>query len=722
MIKLDQELQKLFKKSDREITKNPVPEILTQRVLKIIEEQCQLLEPIKNEKKQNEKITIGKVAKPFTKDIITDGNHISYFKTLLGYKHIQSDHIIKKASEVVENIVDLNEKTGERIGLMFGRIQSGKTNGLIASLAMAADNKYKCFIVLTSDNLWLYQQTISRLRQSLPGITVVGKDDWEHNQDSIKTKLGLNGVVFVSTKNVKNLKKLNKTLKDINAINYVSVIFDDEADQASLNTNIGKDDDDPSMINALINELRNTFLARTYIQVTATPQALFLQGLDSLYRPEFTVLVEPGKGYVGGETFFSDEEENSLLSIVPNDEIDILTSDSPYLPIGLKYSICWFYVGATVKLLRGEGSNFTFLCHVSLKKSHHENVRKVIQDFTDTMAKGLFSDKPNSDTKKVSSLLQDAYEELLSQVKIIPSFDEIINKLKFIISSTDIQVLNTDLKSSSGEPRYDNIFNILIGGTKLGRGVTIEGLLVTYYGRQTKKPQMDTVLQHARMYGYRLKDLDVSRVFLPQHLAERFRLIYESETNLREIINDHKDEGLRGIWLSNEIKPTRSNVLDPNEIGAFAAGKAYFPHFPAYKKATIYSLTSIIDSLLAPYSGNEYKKVSIDIISDVLKYTRTLDNSPGLWREERILMALEKLKQQYSFAYLSVKEGRNLSKPNNSRGLRSVYSSTDLNNIEKDLPTLLMLKQNGHGWDGIPFWIPVFRFPEGNYAFMFSVS
>ena len=393
----------------------------------------------------------------------------------------------------------MRESAGERIGLMFGRIQSGKTNSLIASLADGSDNGYKCFMVLTSDNLWLYQQTISRLRQSLPGITVLGKEEWENNHDSIKTKLQLNGVIFVSTKNVTNLKKLNKTILNTNASIKPAIIFDDEADQASLNTNIGKEDDDPSKINALISELRKTFRVRTYIQVTATPQALFLQGLHSLYRPTFTVLIEPGEGYIGGDVFFADEN-SQYLKIVPNSEIDMLTSEIPRLPEGLKYSICWFYIGATIQLLKSEGTNFSFLCHVSLKKIHHENVRRVIQHYTDQMAKSLCIGEVNSETEKTMYLLQKAYNEISQRIKNIPSFDEVINQLKFVISSTDIQVLNTD--RSKGEPRYDNIYNILIGGTKLGRGVTIERLLVTYYGRQTYKPQMDTVLQHARMYGY----------------------------------------------------------------------------------------------------------------------------------------------------------------------------------------------------------------------------
>lgn len=702
----------LNQKNDQE---SLVTDIYDQRVLKTIEEQRKKF--ISRSKNDDSK-TVGRVAdQPATpfKTIVTDGTHITHFKKHLQIKNVLSVDLIKKAAEVVENVVGLRELAGERIGLMFGRIQSGKTNSLIASLAMAADNGYKCFIVLTSDNLWLYQQTISRLRQSLPGITVMGKEEWENNHDSIKTKLQLNGVIFVSTKNVTNLRKLNKTILNTNASLKPAIIFDDEADQASLNTNIGKEDDDPSKINALISEIRKTFRVRTYIQVTATPQALFLQGLHSLYRPTFTVLIEPGEGYIGGDVFFADEN-SQYLNIVPNTEIDLLTSDTPRLPEGLKYSICWFYIGSSIQLLKSEGSNFSFLCHVSLKKIHHENVRQLIQHYTDQMAKSLCIGEVNTETEKTLNLLQKAHNKMCLRVKDIPSFDEVLDQLKFAIASTDIQVLNTD--RTKGEPRYDNIYNILIGGTKLGRGVTIERLLVTYYGRQTNKPQMDTVLQHARMYGYRSRDLAVTRVFLPDHLASRFRFIDESENNLRNVISKHRDEGLRSIWLSG-IKPTRSNVLDPNEIGAFAAGSAYFPHKPLYKKNDIANLTRKLDTLLDKYSKSGYSEVPIELISGLLKYTRTDPTSPGLWREERILMALEKLQENYDTAFLSVKRKRNLSQTGN---LRNVYTSSDMNSIPDDKPTLLMLRQNGYLWDDQAFWIPVFRFPEGNYAFMFNVT
>jgi len=678
---------------------------------------------------------VGKVISKNKRDVIVDGIHVQYFR-----KSIESSigkkgtlEIIQAGAAVVENLNDPSEiKADERIGLMFGRIQSGKTNSYTGSIAVAADNKYKCFIVLTSDNLWLYNQTLSRLKRGLPGLSILGKEDWENNTSIIPSKLKMNGVVLVSTKNGTILEKLIEAIKLTKASSYAALIIDDEADQASLNTHAAKKNDDASPVNAQISGIREQFPNKTFIQVTATPQALFLQGLEHPYRPGFTILTEAGEGYVGGETFFGSDEYRYLSCPIEEDEINSLISTkvksaSKTIPKGLKEAICTFYIGATIKLIREEGEHFSFLCHVSLQKADHEHIRNIIQRFTNKLAMDL--NEGNDGNTVTHKLLKASYNDLIPFVLAPPDFDEVIKQLAFFAASTDIQVLNTDAKTGS-EPRYDSCYNILIGGTKLGRGVTIERLLVTYYGRQAKNPQMDTVLQHARMYGYRQSDLDVSRIYLPKHLAERFRLIYESEEALRDIISRYKDEGYRGIWLSKKIKATRSNVLDPNELGTFVAGKTYFPHKPLYKKAQISASTTALDELLRGKFPSEPKakavKVPITFIMELLEYTKCENDSSGLWSDERIIMALERLKNDYQEAYLIVREDRKLSRKDTPTGLGAVYQSSELKLAGTDLPTLLMLRQNGkkspQGWDDQEFWIPALRFPEGNYALMFNLS
>lgn len=91
--------------------------------------------------------------------------------------------------------------------------------------------------------------------------------------------------------------------------------------------------------------------------------------------------------------------------------------------------------------------------------------------------------------------------------------------------------------------------DIFVGGNKLGRGVTIPNLITSYYGRNPKRPNSDTVLQHARMYGYRQAHIGVTRLFLPEKLAEHFRIIHQMEEALRALVEKHPQGKFEGIYL-----------------------------------------------------------------------------------------------------------------------------------------------------------------------------
>src|SRR4029078_564968 len=118
-------------------------------------------------------------------------------------------------------------------------------------------------------------------------------------------------------------------------------------------------------------------------------------------------------------------------------------------------------------------------------------------------------------------------------------------------------------------------YNLFVGGNKLGRGVTIKNLLVSYYGRHPKRPQADTVLQHARMYGYRRKDLGLLRLFLPRQLHLVFKAIHKMETGLRDLIAKNSHEEFRGIYLEGGLSATRKSVLAPGAVGVYSGGSNY---------------------------------------------------------------------------------------------------------------------------------------------------
>lgn len=457
-----------------------------------------------------------------TKHVSTDGDNTKEALIVLSESIANTDSILEKARQIIANSVDpiAGQPETPADGLLYGLIQSGKTSILTVAAAMAADHGFKCIIILTSDNNPLYSQTYKRTRQALRGLNVLGKNDWE-DIEKFERQVRNSPFAVICSKNTKTLSGILQALKSAGgkgAKGLPTLIIDDEADQASLNTYTSKGTDEISTINRLISELRDFFPVKTYLQVTATPQALFLQTPDHPYRPSFTVLSEPGEGYVGGEAFFG--PESKLLRMVDIDEIELLRSThqptpNDSVPAGLRDALLTFLAAATIKELKGDGRQYAFLCHVSHTRIDHDRIVRLIDKFKEETKNVLES----TDSVKKQTLLKDlkkAYDDLGTTEKDLPPFEDVVAKLKFLIPGANIKLINA---ASNDEITLDHLYNIFVGGNKLGRGVTIEKLLVSYYGRNPRNPNSDTVLQHARMYGYRKNDLGVTRLFSARKLS-----------------------------------------------------------------------------------------------------------------------------------------------------------------------------------------------------------
>lgn len=689
----------------------------------------------------------------------TRGKNISHLQLTLLDEMDGDDAttLMSKIEQLMHELPDPQQAFQPLQGLLLGLVQSGKTVALTTAIAMAADNGYKCFIVLTSDNLWLYAQTIGRLKRYLQGMEIEGKQQWDGQLFMVgNLKPKGSGVVLVTTKNATVLRSLITALDNLKiscgGTLPPTLIIDDEADQASLDTRTSKRAKNPlvspGMISSLIEQIRQRFPKHVLLQVTATPQALFLQDLDHPYRPEFTVLIEPGKGYIGGNTFFSLDLgfAEPLIRHIDQVELDaMLATANIYIPASLWNSLCAFFVAATIKYLmheslrrEGRGDLFSkdpkycFLCHISQKKADHQKAYDAIVYCHQKLVLGLSTTATVDEAKQVLNRLQQAYNDILSTLQPstnshIPEFERVLDELKNFIVGTEVQILNSD--KAENQPRYDRRYNILIGGNKLSRGVTIPNLIVTYYGRKAKSPNMDTVLQHARMYGYRAKDLDVTRLYLTPEVEYRFRMINESEQSLRSVIEDYPGKEYQGIRIGPGVKATRSNVLNPNNIGSYGAGRSYFPYKPLTQKEEIQETTEWLDKRIDKlYPANETKavQVSIDQAIELIQTTKSDSSGGGLWDTKRIIASLKKLKGSYdNRAYLVVRRNRNLGK--NKEGLlRAVFSGPsgnypgDVSFAVSEYPTLFMFRLTGKQWNDYPFWVPIVRFPNGQYAILFN--
>jgi len=663
--------------------------------------------------------------------IIHDGPHALEVLNVLSVEISTPESlpsIKERAAQIIENSIDpiagmpeSGIQEHENDGLLYGLIQSGKTSIITVAAAMAADNGFQCAVILTSDIDLLYNQTLERVRRALPGLTVLGKNDWRDTH-RFKRQLKMKPFVIVCSKNGRKLSGLLEAFKTAGASGLSAIIIDDEADQASLNTYTSKRKEQVSKINEVITDFRKFFNVNTYMQVTATPQALFLQRPDGFYRPSFTVLSQPGPGYIGGEAFFG--PNSKLLRYVDLDEVEQLrTTYQPAptgtVPYGLRRALLSFLTAAAAKKIQNPTQNYAFLCHVSVKTADHKHIVNLLDQFKEETMIALR--KPSS--RQYGKLIEDLkkeYNDLSDTQPRLPPFDQIVEKIKFYLHGANIKLVNA---LSNEQIKLDSVYNIFVGGNKLGRGVTIKNLLTSYYGRNPKRPNSDTVLQHARMYGYRKNEIGVTRLFLPQKLAEHFRIIHQMEDALRELVSKHPKGKFEGIYISPPLRATRRNVLDPNSIGLYVAGRSYNPAYPL-RLESVRKNTEWIDGNLSDFNDKaKGEETTIDFLIELLEKCRPdPEYEIELWDQKTLIVALEKLKSlRGSKAYIVVRKSRDLREPR--RETQGILSGGEESLAPKDAPTLFMYRQNEiPGKKEIAVWWPQLRFPEGNYALAFSFN
>jgi hypothetical protein len=487
--------------------------------------------------------------------------------------------------------------------LLYGRIQSGKTLGMITFSALAIDNGFRVIVVLTSDNVKLVEQTASRFT-ALEGIV---KDStrvasWADDANHVRKSLADVGLVLVCAKNQSHLAKLVEFLALIGAADFPAIVLDDEADQATLDTTLAARSSGRTNAPKHGSTINRRTIANThedeqgrsvfemlrhcvFIQVTATPYALLLQNLNSPLRPKFTRLLHPGEGYTGGERFFSGEHLDDQLPpliFVNEDESGELSRKAEVAPDGLVRALAFFCVacGAQATLSPASAARTqNFLCHTSQKREDHGHLASLIRRYVDEVNDELR--KPEL-TGRVRLHFEAAYTDLARTLTGAPSLQTIVADLKRRLPKREVIVVNSD----GGNAEFSRGTNFIVGGNILGRGLTIENLLVTYYLRSAKVSQMDTMLQHARMFGYRETLLPYTRVFLPERLALRFHRIHAAEHNLRGLLADRDRFARIPVEVGGELRATRPGVLETGSILAYTPGQHVYPNAPLISRGS----------------------------------------------------------------------------------------------------------------------------------------
>jgi hypothetical protein len=552
-------------------------------------------------------------------------------------------------------------------GLVYGRIQSGKTRAMIASTAMAFDNQFRISVVMTSNINDLVNQTHLDFASGLPGLKILTKDDaLDREVDDVKLYLSKTDgcLLIVCSKGSKSLNNVERFLTAIGGVNYPTIIFDDEGDQASLDTNTRKRSKSavavgPSRINDIIqSKLRPAVARHVYVSVTGTPQAVLLQSADSSHRPSFIKMLPAGRSYVGGEQFFSKdepEENQRLISLVDRNEKSQFLNPHAAIPTGLRDSILFFLVAASaaIKNIELRQHGYSYLCHPSLKNDEQAIAESRIGKFL-TGVLEVILDERDGDIMKG---LKAAHVQLAKTLgRNTPSFDEVKNVLKQYLPLKKVLVINAIVKRRG--IAYGKGLNFLIGGNTLGRGIAIKDLLVTYYIREAKVSQIDTMHQHARMYGYRSVTIEYTRLFIPRQLYYRFRDIYRSDEDLRTYIEKYQSvPATFPVEYTYGLRPTRPGVLDVKKIDALIPGKQLFPnHIVLPQPAGCYNhVLKLTREIFGIPSDTEPERmenpgkrgVMIDVARAVALVKPIKTRSRNIWRDGTIANVISKVSDKF---------------------------------------------------------------------------
>lgn len=490
---------------------------------------------------------------------------------------------------------------------------------MIATTAIALDNHFRIVVVLTSDNNRLVDQTRDDFRAFLPGVLLKSKLDisdrvWESEARTVKRALetsSTSAVVIVTSKGAQVLSQVNRFLGGIGAHRFPAVTFDDEGDQASLDTNALRrarsgEEIEPSTIHRLVHgneagSLRSNLPFNAFLSVTGTPQGIVLQNLGSKSRPNFIFLMEAGSQYVGGDEYFgeSDEGRNNWISLIDDTERLELLDHGNEIPIGLKRAICRFILNATALAQVQGWREYKMLIHPGVRQQEHAIVQDLLYAFIDGVH-GAIADLEADENQEIRELFECEYQKLLENVPDLSPLAELTDLAGPKMSFRTVSIVNA--KTSQTQLSYTNGFNYLIGGNSVGRGLAFPHLLVTYYVRESRRPSMDTIYQHARMFGYRRSYLAFTQVFLPLRQYDNFQRTVKADKDLRLLITERGDD-VTTLLLNSElrVRPTRSNVLDARNIETVLPATQLYPNLPIYRPPVSVEMRDKVLALLAEY-------------------------------------------------------------------------------------------------------------------------
>lgn len=494
------------------------------------------------------------------------------------------DSVLHEAQRILGRCLPPTESAGRETGLVIGYVQSGKTMSFETVISLARDNGFGVVIVFAGTKKNLREQSEDRLTKDL-GIDE--GDNWYHfsnpaggavNQidDKIqawKKNPKKRAILVTVLKQVDHLENLAVVLGKLSLGGVPVLVIDDESDQASLNTNAAKirkkkiGADMRSATYDHICVIRDAIPHHSFLQYTATPQANLLLAQADLLNPSFAELVTPGPAYTGGKAFFKNNP--ALVIDIPTKQVpsknNVVTAAPKSLVSALRYFLLVAAQHALTKV-KGRDRNRSMMVHPAMQTSSHKDYKKWMDKSLKTLTGYVERQYPKA-PHDVELHFQTEYDSLKATYPNLKPLAELIEAMvSDVFGEVNCVEINGTPDAEKKVKWKSTPYWILVGGAKLDRGYTVEGLAITYMPRPLgSSPAADTLQQRARFFGYKKDYLGLCRVFVQKDVREAFSDYVDHEEFIRSALIRHRGKSLkewrRDFILDPLLKPTRLNVI-----------------------------------------------------------------------------------------------------------------------------------------------------------------
>jgi len=534
------------------------------------------------------------------------------------FPHKTVDVLDQESDRVLDRLENpKREGLWSRRGMVIGHVQSGKTTNFSALICKAADAGYKVIIILSGIHNMLRNQTQHRMDENFVGRESRNTTSNQHRQvigvgkfandrypftftNSLKDfDKGLadtmggyirdinEPALFVIKKNTSSLNKIYEWLKSNNTntnspkINLPVLIIDDEADNASINTKQSKGE--ITKINGQIRSLLELFERNAYVGYTATPFAnIFIDPEtdsevygEDLFPRDFIWSLAPSSQYIGPEKMFLEDNCLQVREIYDNED-DIPVKHNKYLeinalPTSLIRSLKTFVLTRAIRLARRhQHFHSTMLVNVSRFPSVHDILRFQIHNELQVLQARVRNKSALSPKDALKDQIMKDFHEIWSEEFNDSEFEWTDIQKLLHRACAPIEVL--EVNSNSTTPlEYADYKNgrslIVVGGFSLSRGLTLEGLTVSYVIRNSS--QQDTLMQMGRWFGYRPDYADLCRLWLTEEAIENFSKTAETIQELREQLREMASSNATPLEFGLRVRnhPGRLMITAKNKIG-----------------------------------------------------------------------------------------------------------------------------------------------------------